>query len=101
MHELVNQPAGADFKARLFAERDERQRQTMETLWHSGDRLPSPQDKALHSLLRPERLLELIYQYIVFDNKEKKIGRYQQYFAVGAALARVSQRKATAKDRAG
>jgi len=93
LHELVNQPAGADFKARLFAERDERQRAYMETLWQSGERLPSPQDKALHSLLRPERLLELIYQYIVFDNKEKKICRYQQYFAVGATLARVSQRK--------
>ncbi|MGZ3836023.1 MAG: type I restriction endonuclease, partial [Mucilaginibacter sp.] len=93
LHELVNQPAGAAFKARLFAERDERQRAYMETLWQSGDRLPSPQDKALHSLLRPERLLELIYQYIVFDNKEKKICRYQQYFAVGATLARVSQRK--------
>ncbi len=93
LHDLVNEPAGDDFKARLFAERDERQRRTMETLWQSGERLPSPQDKALHSLLRPERLLELIYQYIVFDNKEKKICRYQQYFAVGATLARVGQRK--------
>ena len=65
----------------------------METLWQSGERLPSPQDKAIHSLLRSERLLELIYQYIVFDNKEKKVCRYQQYFAVGATLARVTQRK--------
>ena len=65
----------------------------MESAWQAGERLPSPQDKAIHSLLRPERLLELIYQYIVFDNKEKKICRYQQYFAVGATLARVTQRK--------
>ncbi len=93
LHELVNQPLGADFKTRLFAERDEYQRRSMETAWQAGERLPSPQDKAIHSLLRPERLLELIYQYIVFDNKEKKICRYQQYFAVGATLARVTQRK--------
>ncbi len=93
LHELVNQPIGADFKTRLFAERDEYQRRSMETAWQAGQRLPSPQDKAIHSLLRPERLLELIYQYIVFDNKEKKICRYQQYFAVGATLARVTQRK--------
>lgn len=93
LHELVNRPATAAFKARLFVERDERQRNYMERLWQSGQRLPSPQDNALHSLLRPERLLELIYQYIVFDNKEKKICRYQQYFAVGATLERVSQRK--------
>lgn len=93
LHALVNQALGEDLKMRLFAERDERQRRTMETLWQAGERLPSPQDKAIHSLLRPERLLELIYQYVVFDNKEKKICRYQQYFAVGATLDRVTQRK--------
>ncbi|AMK75937.1 type I restriction enzyme R subunit [Methylomonas methanica] len=93
LHELVNQPLDTDFKTRLFAERDEYQQSCMETAWQAGQRLPSPQDKAIHSLLRPERLLELIYQYIVFDNKEKKICRYQQYFAVGATLARVTQRK--------
>lgn len=93
LHDLVNTSAGDEFKARLFAERDERQRRIMETLWQSGQRLPSSQDKVIHSLLRPDRLLELIYQYIVFDNKEKKICRYQQYFAVGATLDRVTQRK--------
>lgn len=93
LHELVNQATRDTLKDRLFAERDEQQRRTMETLWQSGQRLPSPQDKALHSLLKPDRLLELIYQYIIFDNKEKKICRYQQYFAVGATLQRVTQRK--------
>jgi type I restriction enzyme R subunit len=93
LHELVNKPASSAFKTQLFSERNQQQRTYMETLWQSGERLPSPQDKAIHSLLRPERLLELIYQYIVFDNKEKKVCRYQQYFAVGATLARVTQRK--------
>ena len=86
-------PASTEFKARLFTERDERQRRYMETVWQSGERHPSPQDKALHSLLKPERLLELIYQYIVFDNKEKKICRYQQYFAVAATIERIAHRK--------
>ncbi len=93
LHGLVNQVLSEDLKSRLFAERDEYQRRSMEIAWQAGERLPSPQDKAIHSLLRPERLLELIYQYIVFDNKEKKICRYQQYFAVGATLDRVTQRK--------
>ncbi|PXW89120.1 type I restriction enzyme R subunit [Nitrosomonas sp. Nm84] len=93
LHELVNMPASSEFKARLFTERDERQRRYMETVWQSGERHPSPQDKALHSLVKPERLLELIYQYIVFDNKEKKICRYQQYFAVAATLERIAHRK--------
>lgn len=90
LHNLVNTPASAEFKAKLFAERTDQQLNYMERLWQSGERLPSPQDKAIHSLLRPERLLELIYQFIVFDNKEKKIGRYQQYFAVKATLDRVT-----------
>ena len=93
LHGLVNQSSSDEFRVRLFAERDDYQRRIMETLWQSGQHLPSPQDKAIHSLLRPERLLELIYQFIVFDNKEKKICRYQQYFAVGATLDRVTQRK--------
>ncbi|PTN09689.1 type I restriction endonuclease subunit R [Nitrosomonas aestuarii] len=93
LHELVNLPANNDFKALLFAERDPQQHRYMETVWQSGERLPSPQDKAIHSLLRPERLLELVYQYIVFDNKEKKICRYQQYFAVAATFARIAHRK--------
>jgi type I restriction enzyme R subunit len=93
LHGLVNQPLDKDLKTRLFAERNTQQQRAMEVLWQAGERLPSPQDKAIHSLLRPERLLELIYQYIVFDNKEKKVCRYQQYFAVGATLDRVTQRK--------
>jgi type I site-specific restriction-modification system R (restriction) subunit len=42
-------------------------------------------------LLLPDRLLELIYGYIIFDNGTKKIARYQQYFAVKATLDRVKQ----------
>lgn len=91
LHELLNTPVDIEFKSRLFADRTDQQRAYMEKLWQSGENLPSPQDKALHSLLRPDRLLELIYQFIVFDNKEKKIGRYQQYFAVKATVERVSQ----------
>jgi type I restriction enzyme R subunit len=40
--------------------------------------------------LRPERLLELIYQFIVYDAGIKKIARHQQYFAVKETIARVA-----------
>ena len=53
-------------------------------------RLPTEQDRALVSLLDPARLLELAYQFIVFDGGVKKIARYQQYFAVKATLDRVA-----------
>ncbi len=47
------------------------------------------QDRILYALCRPERLLELAYTFIVFDNGEKKIARHQQFFTVRDILARV------------
>lgn len=52
------------------------------------------QDRLMAHLLRPERLLELAYRFIVFDGGIKKAARYQQYFAVQRALARIKQRQA-------
>lgn len=50
------------------------------------------QDRALYSLCRPERLLQLALQYTVFDGGIRKIARYQQYFAVQRILQRVKNR---------
>jgi len=47
------------------------------------------QDRALYALCRPERLLELAYKFILFDNGTKKIARYQQYFTVHDIIRRV------------
>jgi type I restriction enzyme R subunit len=44
----------------------------------------------VYALLRPPRLLQLAYQFIVFDNGIKKIARYQQYFAIKATINRVA-----------
>ncbi|WP_273277738.1 type I restriction endonuclease subunit R [Maribacter polysiphoniae] len=55
------------------------------------DRLVTEQDKGLYSLCEPARLLDLVYKYIVFDGPDKKIGRYQQYFAVQETIERVKQ----------
>jgi type I restriction enzyme R subunit len=56
---------------------------------HSEGRKVYEQDRALYALCRPERLLRLVYQSIVFDNGIKKIARYQQFFAVEDILKRV------------
>ncbi|MBW2428999.1 MAG: type I restriction endonuclease subunit R [Deltaproteobacteria bacterium] len=47
------------------------------------------QDRALYALCRPERLLELAYKFILFDNGTKKMARYQQYFTVHDIMNRV------------
>ena len=66
-----------------------------------GKRLLSEQDRLIYALLRPQRLLELIYQFIVFDGNIKKICRYQQYFAVKKTLARVIKVRGDAQRQGG
>ena len=56
---------------------------------HAEGRSVYSQDRALYALCRRERLLDLMYKFIVFDNGEKKIARYQQYFAVHSIMERV------------
>lgn len=55
-------------------------------------RLVTEQDKTLLALCSPNRLLDLVYKYMVFDGPDKKICRYQQYFAVQDTITRVKQR---------
>ena len=47
------------------------------------------QDRALVSLLHPERLLDLIRNFIIYDNNVKKIARYKQFFAVKKCMRRI------------
>ena len=64
-------------------------------------RLLSEQDRLIYALLRPQRLLELIYQFIVFDGNTKKICRYQQYFAVKKTLERITKVRGDAQRQGG
>lgn len=47
------------------------------------------QDRALISLLHPERLLDLIRNFIIYEDNTKKIARYKQYFAVKKCMDRI------------
>ena len=48
------------------------------------------QDKLVFSLCQKQRLLDLIFNYIVYDDGIKKITRYQQYFAIKETLKKIS-----------
>lgn len=52
--------------------------------------IPTVQDEYLYCLCRPERLLDMTFNFIVFDAGEKKIARYQQYFAIKKVMKRIS-----------
>ncbi len=44
-------------------------------------------------MCRPDRLLELAHQFVLFDNGLKKVARYQQFFTVKDILKRVTSAK--------
>ena len=54
------------------------------------DRKVTVQDRAIVSLLAPERLLKLTKYFIVYDANIKKICRYQQFFAVENIIKTIS-----------
>ncbi|MAI62040.1 MAG: restriction endonuclease subunit R [Micavibrio sp. TMED27] len=93
LRKLINASLPTKAQARMYSERNEHQRRYMENIASSGERLVSPQDWAIYNMLRKERLLKLIYQFIVFDNKVKKICRYQQFYAIKATLDRVTKQR--------
>ena len=87
--EIVNTKIAAEVKDKLFSTRYKYVRGYFDLLEEAG-RQTTEQDKAIYSLLRKERLLELSYQFLIFDNNVKKIARYQQYFAVKNTIQRVT-----------
>lgn len=59
---------------------------------HRGTVLTTEQDTLIVSLLRPDRLMEFIRLFILYDRKSGKIAaRYQQAFGIKALLAQVSK----------
>jgi type I restriction enzyme R subunit len=50
---------------------------------------PTEQDRLLHALFRPDRLLDTARRFTLFDGGEKKIARYQQVHAIMRILDRV------------
>jgi len=85
---LVNKPLAEESKNQLFAERFGYVRDYFDKVEQDGRKV-TEQDRALYSLCRPERLLEFMFRYTVFDAGERKIARYQQYFCVRKILGRI------------
>lgn len=48
------------------------------------------QDKITASMLDQKRLLDLVQNFILFDNNIKKIARHQQYFAINKSIDRIN-----------
>lgn len=66
-----------------------------------SERAVTNQDKLLYSLCEPQRLLDIIRNFTIYDKGVKKVARYQQYFAVNATINRVQGLDITGRRQGG
>ena len=88
--EIVRRPLSEEKKTRLFGDRFGYVRDYFDKLEQVG-REVTEQDRTLFALCRPERLLELVFRFVLFDAGERKIARYQQYFCVNKIMGRLGR----------
>ena len=62
-----------------------------EAMAAEGDRVITAQDRTTYALCRPERLLDLIRRFTVFDGGVRKVARHQQFFGIRRAVETVKQ----------
>nr|WP_321258896.1 HsdR family type I site-specific deoxyribonuclease [uncultured Pseudodesulfovibrio sp.] len=89
-HDTKNMSLAPETMDAIFADRPAHMRRYFEALW-SEEVLPTEQDTLLVSLLKKDRLLEMVRYFILFDKRVGKIvARYQQGFGIKAMLKRVN-----------
>ena len=102
IHQVINDPPRPEDHEKLFKGMFSPAREEFETK-ALQEQQASEQDAFLWSLCRPERLIELARQFILYDEggAVKKVARYQQYFAVKRTLDRVQQRDPEGRRKGG
>lgn len=90
VQELKNTVPNAEQQAHLFQPPFAGARSHFEQLWQEECTVTA-QDKLLYSLCSPARLLELIFGFILYEQGEKKLCRYQQYFVVRKTIRRIEK----------
>jgi type I restriction enzyme, R subunit len=87
---LKNKPLEAVQKEKLFADRFKYVQEYFDAM-EQEEILPTVQDEYLLNLCSPSRLMEMTFSFTLYDDGEKKVARYQQYFAIKKAMARMRQ----------
>ncbi len=88
LQELKNQPLSLAVKEQLFSDRFKYVRQYFDAL-EQQEIFVTEQDNYLFGLCRPERLMDIVFNFVLFDNGEKKVARYQQFFAIKKSMQRI------------
>jgi len=91
VNKCINKHLSNDNKDKLFSGEFAVARKFFDELESEGERLVTEQDKSIFSLCRPERLLDIVYRFTLFDGGIKKVARYQQYFVIKSTIARIKK----------
>ncbi len=88
---LVNSPMGFAEEAAVFSGDFAGAKAYFDALMSEGRREVTEQDRTIYGLCRPERLLDLVRGFTVFEGGMRKIARHPQYFGIKEAMRRVTQ----------
>ena len=89
LQELKDRPLQENERTALFTERFRPVWQYFRQL-EREQQILTAQDQLLYSLCRPERLLDIMLNFTLYDEGIKKVARYQQYFAVRHTLEKIA-----------
>lgn len=90
LNQLVNTPLDEKKKVHMFCDRFRYVRAHFDAM-EQENIIPTEQDRYLLSMCSPERLLDLIHNFTIYDGGIKKLARYQQYFTVKEITERVKK----------
>lgn len=76
-----------------FAEFPEERNETDVLIEEKSKAIEHPLDKQIFSLFYKKRFLDLIHNFIIFDKGNKKVCRYNQYYAIKRAQYRLTEEK--------
>lgn len=89
---LVNAALPREAEAALFSDDLASARGYYRQLREAGKVAVTEQDRVIHALCRPERLLEMTRVFSLFDDGKRKIARHQQYFGVKGVIDQMRRR---------
>lgn len=93
-HKIKNSSLSPQQNSELFDFRAPKIRQYFDEREAQGELLPTDQDRLIISLLSPERFMDFMRFFILFDKKVGKIAaRYQQFFGIRRLIERIESRK--------
>ena len=88
LNNIKNTPIAMAVSDQMFSDRFKYVRRYFTAL-ESNQILPTVQDEYLYGLCRPERIMDFVFNFTLFDNGEKKVARYQQFFAIKKSMQRI------------